>query len=225
MSQFVGIRGRILRRQQVAVQCEFAEEGTHASRNAHLRAERGEQHRLHTRIRIEGTVYAERVGQNVVSRHTLALHRRLVDVGDVGVRGIQPLDVGVNKPAETIRGVGHRLRVGPFVEVRLRVVQPPSHVEPHIDPEQIFHVAQQDVPPRSVQPCAGHERINNYSGDAQGNEEVTHGKGYYVGEGRQDVGNDRIYMTGINSPHTRNKLGGPGCQQQDNQQQITDFSL
>ena len=103
-------------------------------------------------------MYPQRVADLTVALHAFPAHRRLVDGGDVGVRGVQPVDVTVHKPLEDFGRIGGVGDACPGVEVLLRIVQPPRKVEPDIEPEQVFRFVQQGVMPlplKLVQKMAG----------------------------------------------------------------------
>lgn len=88
VGQFVGVCRGILRRKQIAVQREFAEEGSHASRNADHGNEWSEKHGLHAQRGVGRAVYSQRIADLVVSAYAFPADQRLVNGGDVRIRSI-----------------------------------------------------------------------------------------------------------------------------------------
>ena len=220
MGQLVGIGGGIVGRQQVAVQGEFAEEGTHAARDAHHRDERGEEHRLGPRSVGRGREYTQRRADGTIAAYHLVAYHVGVDGIDRGVRSVQPLNVVVRKAGEVLGRIGCVGDARPLVEVGLRVVQSPGQVEPDVYPEQVLHLATNDAPPGFLAAEAGVKRPDNQPGDAEGDEEVAHGEGDEVGHGGQHSGYAGVNVSGVAGSGSGQELYEPYRQYQCHQYKV-----
>lgn len=93
----MGISSRILWWKQIAVQREFAEERSHASRNAYHGNERGEKHGLHARRGVGRAVYPQRIADLVVSVYAFPADQWFVNGGDICIGSIQLVYIVVYK--------------------------------------------------------------------------------------------------------------------------------
>ena len=136
-------------------------------------------------------------------------------VGRVGL--VQLPDVAAGKVAEAGFGIFGGGDARPAVEVGLRIVQSPGQVEPHVDPRQVFGGAQQPGAPFLLSMKTHVERPRHHAREAQGDEQVAHGKGHRPGHVGQQFADNRVDVPRIGVAPARDGLGEDDGQQQDGQ--------
>ena len=94
-----------------------------------------------------------------------------------------------------------------IIDVRLGIIQSPSHIKPYVYPKQILYHFSENTLLLLFSPSYLIYRKENNPCDAGGDENIAYGKREESGNGREYLADNRIDMKGIYQSPKRNDLG------------------